>query len=870
MRTSTKRLLSIMLCLALVMALLPAAALAFSEETVTIYFDNSVKKWSKVNAYYWNSKENNSWPGTAMTQVDDTTWSIEVPTDAVNIIFNNGSGSQTANLTVPTDGKNIHNGTAWGTYGGEFEEVEMETVYIDLAAMNWTSVNAYIWVEGGGPVNGAWPGDAMTLVEGSIYSVSIVAGSGNMIIFNDGTNQTGNLAWPGDGMIWNGAQFVDYATYNPDEEVVVDYYVAGTMTEWISNDANYLMTETDGVYTLSMDLEAGDYQLKVAGSNGVWYPEGYDNNVVFSVAEAGTVTVTFTPADGTVKVTGDCLGETTEPDSSEDTTTGEDVVTNYYVTGSFNGWVNGDENYIMTADDNGVYHANIAVEEPGNVSLKVTTGSWDPAWGGTGENGNYEFNMSVAGTATVNFDPTTGVITISGYGIGDVVKEDIVIDYIAVVGDEGLTGADWELESNKMILVDGVYTATFSGVAAGTYQFKFAANGAWTHNWASGIEIVSGETQTAWHNAQGNSSVVVPEGYTATITMTLDTSAMDATTGEGCTMVVTVDTTAAEEGGDTEDPVLTLGNNDIEMPGGTQDGITTTFTAESDGELVLTVVGLSTYDEYSASWSECPADFIPRQFMMGMIGLNVNGNDIGNYTHTMTVAKGDVVSVKFYSFQGVQAKIALNVELNSSGSEVDPEPVPDEFYLFGYINGANYGCEEDSENLGEYKFVDGTLVATFDVDSYVAVKTNNGAWYMTNGWLGEGVTSATLYTTDITGENSNKLMVPGGVEITFTMTVNEDGSLTLNAAYEAPVYDFYLAGSMTGWKNGLEEYKLVDNSITLTLKKGDYEFKITNGTWDKAWPAENYALSVSTYANVTISIDPVTYAITVTEEAIQV
>ena len=108
------------------------------------------------------------------------------------------------------------------------------------------------------------------------------------------------------------------------------------------------------------------------------------------------------------------------------------------------------------------------------------------------------------------------------------------------------------------------------------------------------------------------------------------------------------------------------------------------------------------------------------------------------------------------------------------------------YYLFGYINGANYACEEDSANMGDYRFVDGTLVATFTEASYVAVKeTDNANWYMTNGWLGTDVTSATLYNTN-DGIEANKLYVPGNVEVTFTLVENEDGTLTLSYVAAQP------------------------------------------------------------------------------------
>lgn len=102
------------------------------------------------------------------------------------------------------------------------------------------------------------------------------------------------------------------------------------------------------------------------------------------------------------------------------------------------------------------------------------------------------------------------------------------------------------------------------------------------------------------------------------------------------------------------------------------------------------------------------------------------------------------------------------------------------YYLFGYINGADYACNDDYENTGIYKFVDGTLKAKFTEDSYVAVKTwDNRNWYMTNGYPGNNVTIAVLYNTQLLGSRADKLFVPKGREITFTLTDNGDDTFTL-------------------------------------------------------------------------------------------
>ncbi|MBQ3214604.1 MAG: hypothetical protein IJB11_00645, partial [Oscillospiraceae bacterium] len=109
----------------------------------------------------------------------------------------------------------------------------------------------------------------------------------------------------------------------------------------------------------------------------------------------------------------------------------------------------------------------------------------------------------------------------------------------------------------------------------------------------------------------------------------------------------------------------------------------------------------------------------------------------------------------------------------------DPDYISPEYYLVGYINGADYGCEADYENLGQYKFVNGSLVASFERESYVFIKANSNLdWYMTDGWQGN-VKSVILYNTDI-GITADKLFVPGGAELEFTLVDNGDDTFTLS------------------------------------------------------------------------------------------
>lgn len=105
----TRKLLSFALAFVLVLGAVSAGMTVHAAEGKTFYFNNSGSGWAKVNAYAWGDGGTylGTWPGTAMTKVagSDTLYSVSVPAGATMIIFNDGS-NQTADLTIPTDGKN--------------------------------------------------------------------------------------------------------------------------------------------------------------------------------------------------------------------------------------------------------------------------------------------------------------------------------------------------------------------------------------------------------------------------------------------------------------------------------------------------------------------------------------------------------------------------------------------------------------------------------------------------------------------------------------------------------------------------------------------------------------------------------------------
>ena len=117
---------------------------------------------------------------------------------------------------------------------------------------------------------------------------------------------------------------------------------------------------------------------------------------------------------------------------------------------------------------------------------------------------------------------------------------------------------------------------------------------------------------------------------------------------------------------------------------------------------------------------------------------------------------------------------------------VDPNPpveggeetgLTGDYYLAGYINGADYGIAADSANLGIYKFVDGKLTMNFTSESYVIVKNGNNVGYWTMTYCQEK--TATLHNSS-TGAGE-KMYVPAG-QVTFTLTKGEGDTLVLSYA----------------------------------------------------------------------------------------
>ncbi len=151
--------------------------------------------------YAWNSEGtplNGKWPGKKMTETATVNGqefykATIISEGSYNIIFNDGNGNQTADISGLTgDCFFTYNGsTGYAPFG---EEILTETtVYVEAE----TAPYLYAWESNGNELNGAWPGTQMTeteIVNGKTYYKKHFDVAPINVIFNDGdVNQTENI-----------------------------------------------------------------------------------------------------------------------------------------------------------------------------------------------------------------------------------------------------------------------------------------------------------------------------------------------------------------------------------------------------------------------------------------------------------------------------------------------------------------------------------------------------------------------------------------------------------------------------------------------------------------------------------------------------
>ena len=250
-----------------------------TESQFTAYFDNSNSKWSNVYAYAWetNGEILGQWPGTQISVDSESGYykvSASTTASAPMIIFSNGSGTQTADLTWINNGVYTSAGYAglFGEYqggnneGNDDEKTENKWIFY-YNDTNWgnSTVYAYAWDAGNGDKTylGSWPGTTMAKNADGMWEISFTTTDNlvtPMVIFNNGqggsSNQTADLVLKNNGIYnfngWEAAGVEDAF----ETQALKVYASNGVLTIISPIDTQVTITRADGISKV-INLNAG-------------------------------------------------------------------------------------------------------------------------------------------------------------------------------------------------------------------------------------------------------------------------------------------------------------------------------------------------------------------------------------------------------------------------------------------------------------------------------------------------------------------------------------------------------------------------------------------------------------------------------------
>ena len=118
---TVKKSFSLVLALTIMLSVCAVSGINVSKvsaaESKTLYYMNT-GGWGNVYAYTWTSstKYSGDWPGTSMdklSNVKHNVYKITVDAEAKNIIFSDGNGAQTGEITIPSSSNMIYNNGSW-------------------------------------------------------------------------------------------------------------------------------------------------------------------------------------------------------------------------------------------------------------------------------------------------------------------------------------------------------------------------------------------------------------------------------------------------------------------------------------------------------------------------------------------------------------------------------------------------------------------------------------------------------------------------------------------------------------------------------------------------------------------------------------
>ena len=806
-----------------------------------IYFTNA-DGWTDVYAYYWSETNDHmvGWPGVKMTSASDK-WYADIPMDAEYIIFSNGVEieeavrEQTSDLML-TASDNLYTGGAdsgtWSTLegAGNPDPVENRIYFNNNDAWNegWTKVYAYYWSDTNTGMT-SWPGVEMknTAEDNSGTWYIDVPDGAEYIIFNNGyggtNNQTGDLRLPEtaySAVKWNGTNHVlevdfsnsgrqiFYVKVSSTDTSVIDYVIVpvvfyvtnvehstyvldyGLSTGELSDDvlkyddllANYGMTNAQFMGYLINDNDPrylGTFSTAALANSNI-------NRVAFDTYNGkGYLSGSYEATDGTFNITG------------------TDPVDILYSNGTYS-MVDG---YSLS------FTPDKIMDEEYNLWMafrvyKPTVKKWDAD---TEEWTESTFTPHAiggenSGTVTYKIDIHNEV---------QMLKKITVLPATVVYYEDDFVDISYTKAEGTFTKVGDGSGSLTQGVAAETPYGQDA-----TYQGSANTEM-SGNSMTKIQI--NNTDLVASFGFKGTgFELLSRTNAYDS-----ASLVVKVYSAALDASGNivksSTDPLYRV-------------PVITEFTNSSNSVCAhashgadgfCNICGQSVEHSYPAAGTytyQIPANATYMIFNNGSGGgTNQTGNipiaDLvegktytdngGNYyiavgadgskTAYFEKTSSDWSTVYMYTWNdggekptgewaGTQMTALTSTACLICGAEY---VAPTEYYLIGTINGAECGNSDNWKDLTEYKFVDGKLTVEFTKGSYVGVKSPTGYrdvtdengnvtgteptfnWYWTPSYCTTGSSILVL-------NGPEKMYVPSGVKVTFTLVENADGSLTLS------------------------------------------------------------------------------------------
>ena len=465
-----------------------------------VYFVNT-GRWPEVSAYVWSDDggEEATWPGIPMTKTDlvapngAEVYTIKFDQEYDNIIFNNNNkGAQTPDLKMrPGYVYEIK----MGAWYADLEEVpadsgtsaEEATVFY-VNSLDWKEVGSYAWTDGGMQA-AAWPGFPMTKTDevagngADIYSITFDQAYEN-VIFNDNGKgaQTADLKF-------NAGQYFDGRTAKWYEDPADIPYVAPPVikehTIYCVNSTNWpeiraYVWRADGSQAALWSGTRMTKTDKVAPNGAdvyVVYIWDTFENIIFNNG-GGVQTADHKFQSGQYFD----LKTNTWYEKLEDIPTAEDLATDVYLAGSFNGWNTSANCFQVNTPGDTVGYITLSLEANTTYEFKVVNGgTWTSTTTAiTGDTTGVAFSEANGGNATIT--TTAAGEYVFAY---DMNGNTLAVTYPKVVYMLNSTG--WEAVSAYAWNNGGSAVATWPGVA-------MTATGVTANNGAQVYSIVFNQT----------------------------------------------------------------------------------------------------------------------------------------------------------------------------------------------------------------------------------------------------------------------------------------------------------------------------------------------------------------------------------------